>query len=85
MKKRLERRTAKQRRPRAPTSIGSHHAAQTRPLCSAGCRCRRESVEEANVVLVFYPDPVSGYPPMHANDSFPVLHGINGMLFLNLG
>lgn len=59
-----------------------------RPLCSTGGCCTREPVEEAvvvaNVALVF-PDPVSGYSPVYARDSFPVLHGIDGMLFLNLG
>lgn len=29
----------------------------------------------AKVVLVLYPDPVSGYPPRYARDSIPVLHG----------
>ncbi|WP_343601475.1 NAD-dependent formate dehydrogenase [Mycobacterium sp.] len=29
----------------------------------------------AKVVLVLYPDPVSGYPPVYARDSVPVLHG----------
>jgi formate dehydrogenase len=28
----------------------------------------------ANVVLVLYPDPVSGYPPVYVGDSFQVLH-----------
>lgn len=28
----------------------------------------------AKVVLVLYPDPVSGYPPRYARDSIPVLH-----------
>ncbi|MGH3543600.1 MAG: formate dehydrogenase, partial [Mycobacterium sp.] len=28
----------------------------------------------AKVVLVLYPDPVSGYPPVYARDSIPVLH-----------
>ncbi len=63
--------------------------AQTRPLCSTGGCCTREPAEGAvvmaNAVLVLYPDPLSGYPPMYARDSFPVLHGIDGMLFLNLG
>ena len=39
----------------------------------------------ANVVLVLYPDRVSGYTPVYARESFPVLHSIDGMLFLNLG
>ncbi|MGH3525279.1 MAG: NAD-dependent formate dehydrogenase, partial [Mycobacterium sp.] len=32
----------------------------------------------AKVVLVLYPDPVSGYPPVYARDSIPVLHGYPG-------
>src|SRR5580692_1262849 len=32
----------------------------------------------AKVLLVLYPDPVSGYPPVHARDSIPVLHGYPG-------
>ncbi|MCV7399288.1 NAD-dependent formate dehydrogenase [Mycobacterium fragae] len=32
----------------------------------------------AKVVLVLYPDPVSGYPPVYARDSVPVLHGYPG-------
>src|SRR6202034_1450298 len=29
----------------------------------------------AKVLLVLYPDPVTGYPPVYARDSIPVLHG----------
>jgi hypothetical protein len=36
-------------------------------------------------VLVLHPDPVSGYTPVYVRDTFAVLHGIDGMLFLNLG
>jgi formate dehydrogenase len=32
----------------------------------------------AKVVLVLYPDPVSGYPPQYARDATPVLHGYPG-------
>jgi formate dehydrogenase len=32
----------------------------------------------AKVLLVLYPDPVSGYPPVYARDSIPVLHGYPG-------
>jgi formate dehydrogenase len=32
----------------------------------------------AKVVLVLYPDPVSGYPPQYARDDIPVLHGYPG-------
>jgi formate dehydrogenase len=32
----------------------------------------------ANVVVVLYPDPVSGYPPTYARDSVPVVHGYPG-------
>ncbi len=32
----------------------------------------------AKVVLVLYPDPVSGYPPKYARDSIPVLGGYPG-------
>jgi hypothetical protein len=48
-------------------------------------RTGKEAVVMANVVLVLCPDPVSGYPPVYGRDSFPVLHGIDEMLFLNLG
>ncbi|WP_158166608.1 NAD-dependent formate dehydrogenase [Mycolicibacterium smegmatis] len=29
----------------------------------------------AKVLLVLYPDPLTGYPPVYARDSIPVLHG----------
>ena len=32
----------------------------------------------AKVLLVLYPDPVTGYPPVYARDSIPVLHGYPG-------
>ncbi|MGH3958500.1 NAD-dependent formate dehydrogenase [Mycobacterium sp.] len=32
----------------------------------------------AKVVLVLYPDPVSGYPPPYARDNIPVLNGYPG-------
>jgi formate dehydrogenase len=32
----------------------------------------------AKVVLVLYPDPVSGYPPVYARDGIPVLQGYPG-------
>ena len=32
----------------------------------------------AKVLLVLYPDPVTGYPPVSARDSIPVLHGYPG-------
>jgi formate dehydrogenase len=32
----------------------------------------------ASVVVVLYPDPVSGYPPTYARDSVPVVHGYRG-------
>ncbi len=32
----------------------------------------------AKVLLVLYPDPVSGYPPVYARDGIPVLHGYPG-------
>lgn len=32
----------------------------------------------ANVVLVLYPDPVSGYPPVYARDTVPVVQGYPG-------
>ena len=32
----------------------------------------------ANIVMVLYPDPVSGYPPVYARDSVPVIHGYPG-------
>src|ERR1700678_463918 len=32
----------------------------------------------AKVLLVLYPDPVSGYPPVYARDSIPGLHGYPG-------
>src|SRR6202161_1069205 len=32
----------------------------------------------AKVLLVLYPDPGTGYPPVYARDSIPVLHGYPG-------
>src|SRR5277367_4914543 len=32
----------------------------------------------AKVLLVLYPDPVTGYPPVYARDSIPELHGYPG-------
>src|SRR5277367_730963 len=32
----------------------------------------------AKVLLVLYPDPVTGYPPVYARDSIPVIHGYPG-------
>jgi formate dehydrogenase len=32
----------------------------------------------AKIVLVLYPDPVSGYPPVYARDSIPVIPGYPG-------
>jgi formate dehydrogenase len=32
----------------------------------------------AKVLLVLYPDPVTGYPPVYARDSIPVVHGYPG-------
>ena len=32
----------------------------------------------AKVLLVLYPDPVTGYPLVYARDSIPVLHGYPG-------
>ena len=32
----------------------------------------------AKVLLVLYPDPVTGYPPVFARDSIPVIHGYPG-------
>src|ERR1700761_9681737 len=32
----------------------------------------------AKVLLVLYPDPVTGYPPVYARDSIPALHGYPG-------
>src|ERR1700684_716771 len=32
----------------------------------------------AKVLLVLYPDPVTGYPPVYARDSIPTLHGYPG-------
>src|ERR1700722_10718943 len=32
----------------------------------------------AKVLLVLYPDPVTGYPPVYARDRIPVLHGYPG-------
>src|SRR5246127_4898086 len=32
----------------------------------------------AKVLLVLYPDPVTGYPPVYARDSIPVLRGYPG-------
>src|SRR6201999_3489667 len=32
----------------------------------------------AKVLLVLYPDPVTGYPPVHARNSIPVIHGYPG-------
>jgi formate dehydrogenase len=32
----------------------------------------------AKVLLVLYPDPASGYPPVYARDSIPTLHGYPG-------
>src|ERR1700729_211382 len=32
----------------------------------------------AKVLLVLYPDPVTGHPPVYARDSIPVLHGYPG-------
>ncbi|MBS4730047.1 NAD-dependent formate dehydrogenase [Mycobacterium sp. SM1] len=32
----------------------------------------------AKIVLVLYPDPVSGYPPVYARDSIPVIQGYPG-------
>src|ERR1700742_387283 len=32
----------------------------------------------AKVLLVLYPDPVTGYPPVYARDSIPVLHAYPG-------
>ena len=32
----------------------------------------------AKVLLVLYPDPVTGYPPVYARDGIPVLDGYPG-------
>jgi formate dehydrogenase len=32
----------------------------------------------AKILLVLYPDPVTGFPPVYARDSIPVLHGYPG-------
>jgi formate dehydrogenase len=38
----------------------------------------KEENAMAKVLLVLYPDPVTGYPPVYARDSIPVLHGYPG-------